>query len=177
MKIDVVDMDDPVLGTHRRNLAQSSGSEVIEMYGMCNGISQMVLEIQRIAGVRSIEVLRIWGHGWSGGQLIAAGGAAQVGVDHGSALWQHNLERFGPQLKSLRSLFAPGAHVELKGCQVASGEAGEQFLLGLARLFNVPVMAGVQTQGGAWTPGQHWNGDLVIANPQGGLASAMYTAL
>ena len=111
MKIDVIDMDDRVLGTHRRGLAQSSGSTVIEMYGMCNGVSQMVTEIVRVAAPRSIDVLRIWGHGWSGGQLIAAGASAQVGVDHGSALWAHNMAQYGSDLSRLNRYFCAGGRV------------------------------------------------------------------
>jgi len=171
MKIDVVDMDDPVLGNHRRRLAQGSGSTVIELYGMSNGIGQMVADIARVAPRGSVEVLRIWGHGWSGGQLIAAGHSSQLGVDHGSALWQPNLGRFEPELSRLRPYFRGGARVELKGCQVASGDAGEQFLLGLARIFGVNVVGAVQSQGGMWVSGQHWNGPLVQASPSGALSS------
>jgi hypothetical protein len=173
MKIDVVDMDDAVLGTHRRGLAQSSGSTVIEMNGMSNGIGQMVTNIMNAASPGSIEVLRIWGHGWSGGQLISSGHSAQTGVDHGSGLWASNLSQFQNTLGQLRSYFASGGRVELKGCQVASGTAGEDFLKALARIFGVNVVGAVETQGGAWVAGQHWNGPLVQASPNGGLSSVI----
>ncbi|MDQ6787913.1 MAG: DUF4347 domain-containing protein [Acidobacteriota bacterium] len=177
MKIDVVDMDDPILGTHRRNLAQSSGSTVIEMYGMSNGISQMVSNTRQAASLHSIEVLRIWGHGWSGGQLISAGHDSQIGVDHGSALWANNLPQFQATLSQLRNYFVSNGRVELKGCQVASGNAGEEFLKALASIFGVNVIGAVETQGGAWVAGQHWNGPLVQATPNGGLSSVMGQSL
>ena len=180
MKIDVVDMDDPVLGAHRRGVAQGSGSTVIEMYGMSNGIGQMVADIMRVAPRGSIKVLRIWGHGWSGGQLIASGHDGQAGVDHGSGLWQHNLSQFEPELRRLRPYFRRGGRVELKGCQVASGLAGEEFLGALARIFGVNVIAAIETQGGpghAWVAGQHWNGPLVQVTPSGAMSSVVGTKL
>ena len=177
MKIDVIDMDDRVLGTHRRGLAQSSGSTVIEMYGMCNGVSQMVTEIVRVAAPRSIEVLRIWGHGWSGGQLIAAGASAQVGVDHGSALWAHNMAQYGSDLSRLNRYFRAGGRVELKGCQVGSGEAGEAFVSALAKTIGVPVQAAVDIQGGMWVSGQHWNGPIIQSDASGALSCVQGSAL
>ena len=177
MKIDVVDMDDLVLGTHRRSLAQSSGSTVIEMYGMCNGISQMVTEIIRVASLRSIEVLRIWGHGWSGGQLIAAGANAQVGVDHGSALWANNMARYASDLARLNRYFAAGARVELKGCQVGSGKAGEDFVVALAKVIGVTVQAAVDVQGGMWVSGQHWNGPIIQSDSSGALSCVQGSTL
>ena len=177
MDIDVFDMDDPVLGTARRTVVRAAGSTIIELYGMSNGIEQMVSEIRRRAPLGSIRVLRIWGHGWSGGQMIAAGAHAQTGVDHGSALWASNLRQFGPVLQRLRPYFQGGARVELKGCQVASGAQGENFLVTLAGIFQVDVLAAVDVQGGAWVAGQHWNGPVVRATPSGGLSSAAWTPL
>lgn len=177
MNFDVVDMDDPVLGTHRRGLARTTGSRIIEMHGMSNGIAQMVSDIIGAASRGSIGVLRIWGHGWSGGQLIASGTSAQMGVSHGSGLWAHNLRQFEAELSRLQPYFQRDGHVELKGCQVASGQAGEDFLVALARIFGVNVIAAVQSQGGRWVSGQHWNGPLVQATPTGGLSSVAGTRL
>jgi len=179
VKIDVVDMYDPGLGTHRRNLVLGSGSVLIELYGMSNGIGQMVTEIMRVAVTSMIVVLRIWGHGWAGGQLIASGKEAQMGVDHGSALWNENLARFEPELRRLRHYFRKGSHVELKGCRVASGAKGERLLISLARALQVDVIAATDVQGGkeVWRAGRHWDGPLVQASPNGALASVNWTPL
>lgn len=185
--VHVFDMTDSNLGTDRRQRVLNSGiangitPTIIEMYGMCNGIAQMVSDIRRQVSSGQMHLLAIWGHGWSGGQLIAAGGDAQTGVNEGSAMWTYNLNDYSSTLRQLRPLFTASGRVELRGCQVASGEAGENFMLALARILNRPVYAATDIQGGLaglkWNPDQLWNGPLVLANPDGSLACSMYTSL
>jgi uncharacterized protein DUF4347 len=174
MKIDVIDMGDPVVGNDRANrVIQSSIYEppnLIRMYPMSNGIVQMVDEVSRVASTKgSIDILRIWGHGWSGGQLVAAGADGQAGADNASALWGHNVFDFWPYLAKLAPFFnASGSHIELKGCEVAKGNDGELFLVKLALIFQAPVQAGVRIQGGEnslLTYGGSWDGIVLEARP------------
>lgn len=185
--VHVFDMADSNLGSDRRQRVQRSGNAngitpvIVELYGMSNGIPQMVSSIRQRVASGQMRLLAIWGHGWSGGQLIAAGGNAQEGVDEGSAMWGHNLETYRPSLQQLRPLFTANGRVELRGCQVASGEAGENFMIALARIVNKPVYAATDIQGGqaglSWNPDQLWNGPLVVAYPDGSLACSQYTSL
>ena len=70
MYIDVVDMTDS-LGANRIQWLDylKAVSKRILLYGMSNGVSQMVSEIRGLAGSASIDALRIWGHAYPGGQL------------------------------------------------------------------------------------------------------------
>ena len=55
MIIDVIDMEDPVLGSNRAQWLRYLGARSvrIELYGMCNGVGQMIQEItDRAAGRR-----------------------------------------------------------------------------------------------------------------------------
>jgi hypothetical protein len=174
MKIDVIDMADPVLGNDRVNLVQQYADPndiMIKMYPMSNGIVQMVNDVYDAAqgSGSSIGILRIWGHGWSGGQLIAAGTDGQAGVDNASALWGSNLNDYANYLSNLAPFFnTSGAHVELKGCEVAKGTQGESFLVKLAVILNTPVQAGVAVQGGANSSlsyGYFWDGPVIQATP------------
>jgi hypothetical protein len=170
MKIDVIDMTDPNLGNDRANRVQNYSDGIIKMYPMSNGIVQMTIDVvNAVAQSQGLDVLRIWGHGWSGGQLLAAGADAQSGVDNASALSSYNINDYAWCLQNLCPLFSAAGHLELKGCQVAKSDAGELFLVKLAVILAVPVQASQAVQGGAGsnltTPGMGWDGTVVQATP------------
>jgi hypothetical protein len=171
MKVDVIDMADANLGNDRANRVRNYSDAIIKMYPMSNGIIQMVDNVYNMIGAPGsfIEVLRIWGHGWAGGQLVAAGTDGQSGADNASALWGANVNDYAYYLQKLCDLFQSNAHVELKGCQVGQGDKGEMFLIKLAVIFNIPVQAAQLIQGGAGsnltTPGLGWDGTVVEATP------------
>jgi hypothetical protein len=166
MIIDVIDMEDPNLGSNRREWLDYLGasSVKIEMYGQSNGIGQMISDITRRAGLGRLQTLRIWSHGAPGMQNVSAG-ASGSGAVHWASLSLTNLPQVMDTLAQLRQYFAPHAHVELRGCNVAQGPQGEQFLIELARIWGVPVQGGtiVQTTG-------RWAGVVVEAQPNGGLS-------
>jgi hypothetical protein len=51
------------------------------------------------------------------------------------------LEELKPTLQLLTPYFAPGARVELVGCNVAEGDDGARLLRGLAQIWGVKVQA------------------------------------
>jgi hypothetical protein len=169
MKVDVVDMGDPVLGNHRANIARDYSDGIFKMYPMSNGIVQMADEVYNfVSASGSLNVLRIWGHGWAGGQLIAAGADSQSGVNNASALWGPNIDTYSYYIAKLGELFAADGRIELKGCSVAQGTDGERFLIKIAVVLGYPVQASSVVQGGpgnSFAEGVGWNGQVVEATP------------
>ncbi len=167
MIIDVLDMEDPVLGKNRQQWLNYLGasSVKINMYGMSNGVGQMISDIKQRASIGRLERLRIWSHGAPGMQNVSAG-ASGSGAVHWASLSVSNIAQVRETLAQLRPYFSPHhAHVELRGCNVAQGAQGEQLLVELARIWGVPVQAGtvVQTTG-------RWAGTVVQAEPNGALS-------
>lgn len=164
--IDVIDMEDATLGGNRQQWLSYLGasSSRIEMYGMSNGVGQMVTDIIRALGPSSLDRLRIWGHGWSGGQIVSAGGSANAAVQHWAGLTVQNLVAMRPTLLRLSPYFSSHAHVELRGCSVGQGASGERLLEGLASIWGVPVQAGTVVQSTG-----RWAGTVVQATPSGAL--------
>jgi hypothetical protein len=171
MNIDVVDMEDSVLGGNRQQwLAYlRANSTVIEMYGMCNGVAQMVSDVIQRALPGSIEALRIWSHGYPGGQNVTAG-ASGSGAPERATIAASNLGDLAGDLVRLQPYFQANGRLELRGCSVGQGPAGEQLLVGLARLVGVPVQAApvVQSTG-------NWAGSVYQAYPNGALACVIGT--
>jgi hypothetical protein len=169
MKIDVVDMGDTNLGNQRANMVRPYSDAIFKMYPMSNGIVQMVDEVYNfVSASGSLNVMRIWGHGWAGGQLIAAGADGQSGVDNASALWGPNIETYAYYIQKLSVLFASDGRLELKGCSVGQGTDGEKFLIRLAVVLGYPVQASSVTQGGTGSQlssktGVGWDGQVVEA--------------
>ena len=169
MRLDVIDMGDPKLGNDRAKRVKAYSNGIFRMYPMSNGIVQMVDEVYNfVSASGSLKVLRIWGHGWSGGQLIAAGDG-QSGVDNASALWGPNIETYAYYIARLGELFASDGRIELKGCSVAQGTDGEKFLIRIAVALGFPVQASSVTQGGTGSSltvsGVGWDGQVVEATP------------
>jgi len=147
--IDVIDMEDSTLGQHRQSRLDSRGvrSTRIIMYGMSNGVGQMVQDILSVAPCGGVTVLRIWSHGREGGQTVSGGHAGEEGrMQHWTGISVGNIDALRDQLARLNPAFAPGARVELRGCSVGGGSAGEQLLQRLSQIWGVTVQGGTVTQ-------------------------------
>lgn len=161
MIIDVIDMEDPAVGRDVSSRLAGLGTTMVMLYGMCNGVGQMVGDVTRAAGrLNSINALRIWSHGGPGLQNVSAGAA--VANVHWAGISNSNINSLEPTLKSLRPYFAPRARVELRGCDVGLGNAGQRLLIKLAEIFGVEVHAGIVTQYGIG-----WIGPVHVALPNG----------
>jgi hypothetical protein len=174
MIINVIDMDDSTtrpaansIGAwNDRVLTAQATSTIIHMYGMSNGVAEMVKQVVAAASHGSIEVFRIWGHASGGSQNVSSesGGAA-----HWAGISVGNFESLRPELAKLTHLFAAGARAELRGCSVASGNAGERLLQLLATLWGVPVYGGSVTQR---TAHSDWIPPVYCAEPNGSMSSS-----
>ena len=162
MNIDVIDMTDPNVGNDVTACLNNLGvvSTQLPLYGMSNGLAQMVSSVQG-AATSAIQALRIWGHGGPGQQNITGGRAGSAPQDF-AGLTADNFT----QLQPLVPLFDPGGWVELRGCSVGAGAAGAALLLDLASLFNVSVYGANIEQSGS-----DWEGPVTCASPSGALST------
>jgi hypothetical protein len=167
MIIDVIEMEDSQLGKDREGQLNRLGAKSLRMmmYGMSNGVAQVISEITSRAPLGAVNVLRIWSHGRGGGQTFTGGhGGEAYRIAHWTGISVANIEALAPTLSELSPYLSPHGRVELRGCEVASGADGEQLLLRLAAIWQVPVLAGSATQCRA-----EWDGTVVEATPSGAL--------
>ncbi|MBM3762572.1 MAG: DUF4347 domain-containing protein [Acidobacteria bacterium] len=128
-------------------LARAGAPVVSQGVGSSNAVGDLVQRI--IAGGRPIKIglLRIFGHGGRGQQMLTAGRNVGGGaVDNASALSPLITLRFRNQLTQAASSFRPYGSVELHGCRVADGDMGRLLLRDLAEEWGVPVTAGIRQQ-------------------------------
>jgi peptidoglycan hydrolase-like protein with peptidoglycan-binding domain len=164
---DHADLDDAVVAVAQGNLAQNlqqghqyglvAASELARAgqpasslgVGSSNAVGILVNRIVGAGAARKIGLLRIFGHGGSGLQMVAAGrglGRAGGAAEHQAALTPTVTRRMRNELSRAAQAFAPYGSAELHGCNVGSGSVGPVLLRDLAEEWRVPVTAGVGTQ-------------------------------
>jgi hypothetical protein len=169
MIIDVVDVVDQNLMTGEVADIQAGGGDPIVMYGMCNAVGDMVQRVvTRASRPGSINLLRLHGHGAPGAQNVGAG---EEDMDvHWAGISTTNFSALEPTLARLTNFFASDGRAFLLGCNVGQGTAGSRLLQDLARVWRVPVTAGIQTQyGGTGASTFRFEGPVITAHPGGGL--------
>ena len=183
MEINVVDVSDRALLRTEWRL-QQLGKTVIESNpNVSNAVAQMVKDVIAAAGSPgSISVLRIYSHGNKGVFNIAG----EIGYDKdgkkenystekdGNAIAVSNIKQLEPFLRNLTPYFAPQARVELQGCLVGGGKAGETLLRELARIWSVRVQATTEETS---ISAIQFTGLVVEAHPSGGLTSSPATPM
>ena len=170
MQIHVIDAEDPDFFTRNMNGMKARGITPIVLYGMCNGVTVMINEIVSRAGqLNSIDLFQLHGHGGGGIQNISGGHAD--GTPDLAAISHGNFDQIRSDLGRLTSYFTLDARIELMGCSVASNQDGEELLVKLARLWGLPVKAGVQLQYSN-QPDEVFvfEGPVTVAYPDGSLA-------
>jgi Putative peptidoglycan binding domain/Domain of unknown function (DUF4347) len=160
--LDAVDITDPdVLTTEGGDIRRTGANPALIGY-MCNGISQLMLELaSRMSQTGEVVLLRFYGHGSPAAMGISDGtGSVRIGSQRISlndsdlsALTPGTVAASAGQLRMLTPYFSPYSSVELHGCRVARGLSGRQMIQQLANIWNVPVSAAVDYQyaGGAST--------------------------
>ncbi len=145
--IDVIDAVDPSLVSMEASAIRKHGGDPVVMYGMSNGVGQASVEIQRRAKhAGSIGLLRWHGHGGPGYMNVSAGKNADP--SELSGMGSGTVSSPLTQLDRIKPLMSLIGCVEIHGCNVAQGNAGSQLLQQLARKWDVPVTAGIETQYG-----------------------------
>lgn len=167
MIIDVIDATDHHVKLSLDHRLKYVNSKRIEIYAMSNGVSFMINEIISALGSSKLELLRIWGHGVAGVQMVSTGNQVAGSSASRAAITLENIGEMEPILIRIRNCFAPNARVELRGCKVASYERGQDLIVALAKIWGVPVQAGIMLQD---TTGW-WTGNVIQATPSGALST------
>ncbi len=135
--------------------------------GASNGVGLLVSRIVQAGQSKPLGLLRIFGHGGKGLQMINAGRGGMPGgaAEHASALTPTITRQMRPELKRAASAFRSYGSAELHGCRVADGSMGRLLLKDLADEWGVPVTAAVDRQrvGGGTT--LRFEGRTVTAFP------------
>ena len=73
MIIDVIDATDPEIASGVPALLSglNVNSTQLTFNSMCNGVGQLLVNVQGVANAGDIDVLRIWAHGMPGAQMGA----------------------------------------------------------------------------------------------------------
>ena len=139
------------------------GSIILRIPKMQNGVAYMVNQLRRTVRQRNLWVLRIWGHGNVGMQLVSAGEEATYGEDWGAGISVFNFPTLASTLAKLQPLFVSDkARIELRGCIAGFGSFGSSLMLKLARTCGCRVHASEDYQAG-----NNWRGPVWEANPYG----------
>lgn len=148
MQINALDLVDPGVSTIEAGLRSRTNQTILKYGGMCNGVGQLATDVTNLASSGKLGVLRIWSHGFPGGQGVSSGMPdarfSAKGQRAGFAL--NNFAEVERDLSRLTSCFASGGRVELRGCSVGTGDDGRRFLQELARLWRVDVYAAENSQ-------------------------------
>lgn len=135
MIINVIDMVDGAGKYQKQDLMQMGYKHFVELHLMSNGLQQMKTQIKLMAGIYSITVLRVFGHGAPGIQNVSLGTCFSGYTKEDSTIMLSTLG----SLSELKRYFAPNARVELWGCEVANDQG--KMISALANLWDVRVQA------------------------------------
>lgn len=154
---------------------KKAGINPIVVHGMSNALGYVVDRIiERARSHGTITLLRFHGHG-APGLMGVAGGKWTEMSRHLSDFGPYRKRRARRTLGELRPYFAPSAHVELHGCQVAKGPNGRRLIIWLANTLGVPVSASVVSQYDAGGPETFkFEGPVLTAYPGGRIAGTCY---
>jgi hypothetical protein len=148
LEINALDLVNPDVSTIEGNLKGRTDQLILKYGGMSNGVGQMVTDVTRMTGPGRVRVLRIWSHGFPGGQGVSQGAKdARIDVKgQRVGISLSNLREVTPDLGRLASYFEPQGRLELRGCSVGAGDDGRRLLEALAKLVQADVIAALQEQ-------------------------------
>jgi hypothetical protein len=154
--VDVVDVGDPLLATREAIELTAAGSSPITLGLMCNGVGQMVSDVQRRVGEQQrLAVLRITGHGNFGRWMTVSVGSVahlprpeyrEVAGEYFSYIDDAHFHKVAPLLSQLQPYFLPYGSMEHTGCSIGSRPESRHLMQRLANLWGVPVSAGIPQQ-------------------------------
>ena len=139
--------------------------------GMTNGVLQMIDQVIAARSGRRLALLRIFGHGLAGYQIVSAGHGAPGGrtTSHGSALTAQAVRVMRSDWGRLAAVFSRAGSAELHGCHVGEGATGQALLSALADIWQVPVSASAGAQRTGRGETARFEGGVRTAFPGGGV--------
>ena len=148
IEINALDVVHPDVLNIEKNLLDKGNQLIMKFGGMSNGVGQMVTNVTRLAKLGEVRVLRLWSHGFPGGQGVSQGYPdARISVrGQRVGISRSNFDDVAPELARLVPYFGVGGWMELRGCSVGAGDDGSGLLSMLATLVKVPVWAAIKSQ-------------------------------
>jgi len=144
-----ISADDHQYGIRAKIELERKGDAVSSVgIGASNGVGLLVCRILQAGQTKQLGLLRIFGHGGKGLQMISAGRGGIPGgaAEHAAALTPTITRRMRPELKRAAAAFRTYGSAELHGCRVADGSMGRLLLKDLADEWGVPITAAVDRQ-------------------------------
>lgn len=144
---------------------------IIKIPASAGGVTYMVSAVLNATRPRGMNVLRIFGHGYGGYQNVGGGLSSEAYAYCGCIDLDH-LDGIASLLASLSSRFySSHSRLELRGCEVASTESGNELITRLAKIVGVRVLAATDAQ-----CDYEWDGPVYQAEPSGQVKCIAYTA-
>ena len=149
-----VDMGDPGLIVDVQALKES-GDNPIQMYAMCNGLGQLVVEVEKRAAGKSIAALRLDGHGNLGRWMTVSVGDVvdmsrkdyrETEKEYFSYIDPIHFAQVSSLLSRLSKRFAPFGFAEHHGCSLGKRPETRKMMAKLADLWGVPISVGIVLQ-------------------------------
>ncbi len=146
--LNIVDAEDPAQRTRvTGGLARAGAHDVVQMYGQSNALASAVSQVVARAGASGIAAMvRFYSHGGQGAQNVAGGHDGAVLAAHRAGFSAALMPEMRPHFARLSDLLAPFGCVDLMGCSVGGGAAGQTLLRGIADAVQRPTEAGINTQ-------------------------------
>jgi Putative peptidoglycan binding domain len=149
-----VDMGDPGLKVDVQAL-KDSGDNPIELGAMCNGLGQLISDVERRASGKSIAALRLDGHGNLGRWMTVSVGDVvdmtkkdyrETAKEYYSYVDAGHFSRVSGLLGKLSGRFAPFGFAEHHGCSLGKRPETRRMMAKLADLWRVPISVGIVLQ-------------------------------
>jgi peptidoglycan hydrolase-like protein with peptidoglycan-binding domain len=171
--ISSVDMGDEGLKVDVQAL-KASGDNPIELGAMCNGLGQLISDVEGRASGKSIAALRLDGHGNLGRWMTVSVGDVvdmtkkdykETAKEYYSYIDAGHFSKVSGLLGKLSGRFAPFGFAEHHGCSLGKRPETRRMMARLADLWRVPVSVGIVLQPfGAVT---YFQGPVVTVFPLG----------
>ena len=154
MVITSVDLGDAALQDDVKVFISNLDDPIV-LGGMCNGLLEMVRQVQGRAQAGRVATLRLDGHGNLGRWLtISVGDIAdlkgrayeEIAAEEMSYISSTNFDKVKTVIEPLGRIFAPYGFAEHLGCTLGAKPLTRAMLRKLADLWGVPIRVGIQTQ-------------------------------
>lgn len=172
-----IDADDAEMVRDDRKALQAVGDKPILLAAMCNGLGQLIAEVNGRSAGQMLAALRLDGHGNLGRWMTLSVGDVvtlreqnpaeyrKVAKEYFSYIDPAHFAKIAPVLRQLSNKFAPFGFVEHHGCSLGKRPETRKMMAKLADLWGVPISVGTRTQ--SFGVVADFEGPVVTAYPRG----------
>lgn len=153
-----IDAGDPELARDDRRALEAVGDKPILLGAMCNGLGQLIAEVNGRAAGHRLAALRLDGHGNLGRWMTLSVGEVadlstenpreyrQIVKEYFSYIDPKHFAKIAPLLSQLSGRFAPFGFAEHHGCSLGKRPDTRKMMAKLADLWGVPISVGTGLQ-------------------------------